>query len=938
MRVIFFMMALMVVVELTAAAEERITVDAGGSLTIRTSGKQEVKASLFLWYDNWIWRNAEGLAEVGENRWSGTFTKRAEDGAGSIQVVQTLKRDGDAIRINYEFSRQERMDLTNGIWVSFAFPYPDYRDQNVVPTHGPPTTTKDKFEVAARGCTVNLSDAEAVSLTSEQATRFSSWVDPKRGTNINVRLARSELGESGSAGLTLRLVPAVKEVRSWQTPAQEAQLALGGVTASREAVGLFQPVEFTVDLSASYDNPFDPVQVALDADFITPSGRPERVPGFYYQGFKGEYESGEELLSLDGAPSWKVRYTPREAGDYSVTFRVRDRSGQVTSKPMSFRCLPSDSDGFVRTSSAQRSGPKHFRLDSGKTLFLIGHNVVSYLANLDDVFRKMSAGGENYTRFWMCSWSLGLEASQPVGRYRMHEAWRLDRTFDLAETHGIYIMLCLDTHQDFVDNWPANPYNALCGGPCKEPLEFLTNDEAKAFYKKRLRYVIARYGCRTNLLCWEFANEIEGFNGAQKDRPDVAKWHAEMGRFVREHDVFGHPITTSQWTTEGWPELWNLPEMEIVQTHYYANNRQADMAGDVARLCLQKLTEYPTKPHLFGEYGIADGNVTRQMDPTGVHLHNGNWAALMSGCASTPASWWHDSYIDALDLYHVNRGVANYVAAERLADRNWEPVQVRSVDYADSARKVEYEDLEFRGPMNGWAGPIPAATRFIVHRNGTVDNLGELPDVLHGQDHGDLHSPFVFEVDCRQPCTFSVEVRTVSAGGILEFQVDGQTARTVELPAGEKLGRKSEWQEQWQIWQTTYDEPYGIEVPAGRHTITLENTGKDWIQVGYLKLEGYVTNEQPPLRVLGMAADDRALLWVQNKEHTWFNVRDRKAIRPVEPTRLRLAGLADGPWHVEVWDTVAGKVTFTDEAQAKGGEVELALPAVAADLALKLVK
>jgi len=938
MRVIFVMMVLLASAELAGGAEERLSVDDAGTLSIRAPGKKEVRASLFLWYDNWVWRSPDALAKVAENCWSGTFTKKTGDGPGGIQLVETFTRDGDAIRINYEFRRQGRMDLTNGIWASFFFPYPDYRDQDVVPTHGPPVTTGDKFEVPARGCIVNLSDAEAVSITPDQVTRFSSWVDPQRGTNINVRLVRSELGDGGSASLTVRLVPAAKEVRPWEAPPQKAPLALGAVTASRQAVGLFRPVEFTVDLSATYDNPFDPDQVALDADFITPSGVPERVPGFFCQGFKAEYENREELLSLDGAPTWKVRFTPREPGDYSVSFQARDRSGEVTSKPMTFRCVVSEAGGFVRSSPAQRSGPKHFRLNNGQALFLIGHNVVSYQADLDEVFRKMSAGGENYTRFWMCSWSLGLEAVQPIGHYRMEEAWRLDRTFDLAEKHGIYVMLCLDTHQDFVDHWLTNPYNVLRGGPCKEPMDYLTNDQAKAFYRKRLRYLIARYGYRTNLLCWELANEIEGWNGAQRRRSAVVQWHSEMGRFLRDNDVFRHPTTTSQWLSEGWPELWNLPEMEIVQTHYYANNLSADMAGDVARLCQEKLREYPAKPHVFGEYGIADGSVTRQMDPAGVHLHNGDWAALMSGCASTPASWWHDSYIDALDLYHVHRGLANYVAGEPLADRKWGPVEVRSLDYSEPPRKVEYGDLEFSGPKNGWAGAVPEGTRFVVRRDGIVENLSELPDMLHGQDHADLRAPFVFELDCRRPCTFSVAVRTVSAGGILEFQIDGRAARTVELPAGENLGTKTEWQAQWKIWQTTYDERYGIQVPAGRHTVTLQNSGKDWIQIGSIKLEGYVTNEEPRLRVLGMAAEDRALLWVQNRDHTWFNVRDGKAVQPVEPTRLRLAGFADGPWRVEVWDTVAGRATSRAHVQAKGGEVELALPRIATDLALKLIK
>ena len=97
-----------------------------------------------------------------------------------------------------------------------------------------------------------------------------------------------------------------------------------------------------------------------------------------------------------------------------------------------------------------------------------------------------------------------------------------------------------------------------------------------------------------------------------------------------------------------------------------------------------------------------------------------------------------------------------------------------------------------------------------------------------------------------EPSRFLVHVGNVSAGGLLEFQLDGQVVRTVDLPTGEGLGKASEWQERWQIWQTEYDESFGIDVPAGRHTITLQNNGRDWLETAYFRLVDYVTNELPP--------------------------------------------------------------------------------------------
>ena len=56
--------------------------------------------------------------------------------------------------------------------------------------------------------------------------------------------------------------------------------AINSVTASSERVGRYGLLELTVDLSAEYENPFDPSQVDLSCVFKSPSAREIKVPGF----------------------------------------------------------------------------------------------------------------------------------------------------------------------------------------------------------------------------------------------------------------------------------------------------------------------------------------------------------------------------------------------------------------------------------------------------------------------------------------------------------------------------------------------------------------------------------------------------------------------------------------------------------------------------------
>lgn len=39
-------------------------------------------------------------------------------------------------------------------------------------------------------------------------------------------------------------------------------------------------------------------------------------------------------------------------------------------------------------------------------------------------------------------------------------------------------------------------------------IDFFTNERARADYKQRLRYLVARYGYSTSIFAWEFFNEV----------------------------------------------------------------------------------------------------------------------------------------------------------------------------------------------------------------------------------------------------------------------------------------------------------------------------------------------------------------------------------------------------------------------------------------------
>ncbi|MCD6351403.1 MAG: cellulase family glycosylhydrolase, partial [Armatimonadetes bacterium] len=574
---------------------------------------------------------------------------------------------------------------------------------------------------------------------------------------------------------------------------------------------------------------------------------------------------------------------------------------------------------------------------TGETLFPIGHNLPTYYVaryRPDVELAKMHAGGENYNRWWMYSRELGLEWEHALGWYRQMSAWRMDFLLRLAERLGFWYMLCLDTHQDFRgskpwEGWPRNPYNAAMGGPCERPADFFTNPKAKAYYRKRLRYLVARYGWSTRVLCWEFGNEFEGWPGTPPE--DLLAWHREMSDYLRRIDPYHHLITTSFWTPSGRDEIWSLPNLDIVQTHHYANSR-VDMAQMVAADSRAKYEHY-RKPHIYGEVGLDSRLRLENDDPKGYYLHNVIWAGLMSGAASTPMSWWHESYIDKYGLYGVYRGLAEFVRDVPLARYHWRPVELVSARWLEQP-KLAPGDLALGGQF-GWGKP--EVTRFELSPLGEVDDPTQVPSLLQGQGHRDLQQPVTFVVTYPRPGKFVLHVDRVSNSGLVKVYLDGKLAAEFDLPCGEGLGKQSVWREQWKLWETVYDKDLVVPVPAGKHEIRVENEGKDWVRVSEYRFVGARGYGLPDHLVLGLRSGKMVLLWVRNRDFTWFNAEAGK-VQPRPPCRLVLGDVAAGVYSVETWDPWEGKVIARTQVRASGGKLELDVPGLTQDIAFKLIR
>ncbi len=711
--------------------------------------------------------------------------------------------------------------------------------------------------------------------------------------------------------------------------------AVLSVTPDKTEAAMYERVTLAVDLAAEYENPFDSRQVALDARVYPPSGKAWTVPGFLYRPHTRRREGGREVVEPSGPPAWHIRLALVEPGEHRVVVTVKDRRGTAGSAPVTVRAAPSEAAGYARRSPEDH---RYLTTDAGRTLYLVGANVCwggplgTY--RYDRWLPKYAAAGCNWWRAWLApGWvTFSLQTRQcGYDGIDLAGAWKLDHALRLSERLGLRVQVCIDSFNILRSKerqhgaWEGSPYIKASGGPLDEPPEYFTHPEMRRAYRDRLRYIVARWGYSTAVFAWEFWNEVD--IGDQYDSEAVTAWHREMARHLRSIDPWGHLVTTSFARTSGDPQVDRLPELDVVQSHDYI--QRADVVPTLDRDRRDKAAAR-TRPHYHGEFGIShSGRFTRENDPEGVYLHNGLYASVGQEHAGTPMTWWWDSYVEPQDLYGVFAAFTRWIDGFDFVRQH--PVRMEpEIAYADPAAARRPTAAPLGTDHSAW-GPAEfnQPITVTVTREGKVTSDHPLPRCLHGlRNHKDLHNPVTFRLDVPEDSSVGVLVDGVSGhgGAALVMTLDGKTVLEEDFADTEKSTAT----------MTKYDKVYRVDVPAGRHTLVVENTGKDWFYAAYV-IPWRVTG--PPLRAYGLAGRTRALLWVHNRHYRWDRPREPDlAPKPVPGGRVTVT-LVPGTWTAERWDTVEGKVLSSEEyTVGADGRLTLDLPPVEWDAAYRFVK
>jgi hypothetical protein len=647
------------------------------------------------------------------------------------------------------------------------------------------------------------------------------------------------------------------------------------------SIGQYNRYEVRVNLTANIANPYDYDAQILRGLFKSPTGREKTIEGFFIQDFDLNTANGS--LTTKGSGEWRIRFAPDEIGAWEYAVSVTTKEGTSAVLKGNFTCEKGNNKGFIRKNESF-----YLNFDNNEQYIPVGQNLAWQQSNPYLDYKKwlenMGSAKANFARLWLCHWGLGIEWKPNTGggyeglkRYKQNNAWYLDWVLEKCREQNINTMLCINHHGQVSTtvnpNWNENPYNAANGGPCAQTKDFFTNATAKQLHKNRLRYIVARWGFSPNIMAWELFNEVgytDDFTKAEV-KTAVKDWHNEMALFLKDKDPFKHLVTTSFGNYED-PSVFQLPSMDFSQNHAYIDAPNVEQAlADISRNNIKTLG----KPTLNGEFGIdASPSSLSTLDPKGIHIHNSLWATAFSGAMGAGASWWWDTYLEPKNLYVHYTPLSIFLSKLKLkADKyRFTPATSRGGNGSNSVIFT---------PAIGFGQPTEAT--FAVDTMGNITpSASRLGTYLFGYDYNTQYrNPPFFNLNFKNATQF--KVKTGNAAGEkpnITIYIDGIAYLTEAA---------------------SINKTYTINIPAGKHTIKVDNLGKDWISIAGYEIAGIAAG---PLSIYALKSEngEAAAGWIHHRKYNWKDVKDTGIPTAAKGAQVIIDSLKTGNYDVFFYD------------------------------------
>jgi hypothetical protein len=481
-------------------------------------------------------------------------------------------------------------------------------------------------------------------------------------------------------------------------------------------------------------NPYDPAKINIIAEFKPQSGSGARTrEGFYYEYFYKDYTLNETItfswatnvnevhlgeLKKDNSSDllkWRVRFAPDELGFWYGTIKIYINGSFFTDiVGINFECVASDEHGFLEVGINKRQFKFH---DDNKSYYAIGQNLTwpencQYLHNefnitnsppnqrtintgcgADDWISRFTTLGDahgNFARIVFCegdkkddgTYKSSTEIEwEKLGDYqsRQNAMWVMDQAFDIAELKGIFILLVPNIQDEFLGHWDDNPYSSVNSLATNNPnpindvyqkRDFFTSTKAREYYKRKLRYIHARWGYGPHLAAYEMLSEMDNWSGIDEDdftddadfRQKCYDWQYHIYNY-QKNTLSAKQLFSSSYkgSAECWKNKYNpnpFGFLDFTSNHDYraqkldAFGRRRDRNNMLDDGILQSGWDKPTN---FGEMGIQNTqavylNGSNSLTPKADHndiencseiiFHNAIWSSAFMSGYGPGIQWW----------------------------------------------------------------------------------------------------------------------------------------------------------------------------------------------------------------------------------------------------------------------------------------------------------
>jgi hypothetical protein len=700
-------------------------------------------------------------------------------------------------------------------------------------------------------------------------------------------------------------------------------ILLVALTLFNDTVAQYETFEFSPAITTTASNPYFPYDLApppgvtpgvgatVDALYQAPGATEwKSVPCFWYQ----PVEEFDGALLPFGEAGWRCRFAPDRVGHWIYRVQVTDASGTRTTPPSTFDCVESDGKGYVRVSSEDS---RFFEFVDGSAFLtpLINAEQGSPFNGLERARASLaSLGAARFIRWF------------PTGEGANYHV--IPWGDDIRSSWAFGDMWVKTDDTDVGELFSFRPYYYSSQSVPVPPGDYTLTFRARVTSERVLRAEVSGRGqidiCATsNTLHPDCDYRVDEWQTYTLDitNPTTASLQVAMrGLYVSGDAPTPYDqardgtvrVSDVEFKKSGGP---NLLVRGNPNTHLYVDQRNAALLDEILRLSEEhgiyhKLTVFHKEDPIlngFSEAAIYSGNFYR--DPVSLWYQRAYVRYFLARWGASPA-------LHSLELANENH------LTQESYDAGW--------SFAENVHDMEPRPILVSNSFWGWY----------------VSSFFEDPRI----DYGDKHW-YATEAGSTDP-ELVTDLWDDSAAYVRECQLRfGEYGHDRPIVRGEGG-----------VWPASgcCDQHPDVNIVYYHKALWAQVGGPfcwgEWYprlfpdefgqQSTFAAFEGFMAGERPyqyqdfesesgDLRAWGMVTDNRVLLWIDNRLHTWQGVASGEYIPPASGT-ITIPDM-EGQWLVQWWDTTSGDLIEQDTVLL-GGVLVLPVEDLAGDVAVKAIK